>query len=165
MVGGALVAKLGLSKRPLRILLLGNVAVSLVGMFMGIRESLWLLTAGMIAYMITIPVIEAAEQTTLQKIVPLAKQGRVFGFGQSVEAAASPVSAYLIGPVAQLWIIPYMASAEGRATWGWLVGSGEARGMALVFIGASLIMMVTALLAFRTRSYRQLSQAYRSHKA
>ncbi|QQS70764.1 MFS transporter [Candidatus Saccharibacteria bacterium] len=165
MVGGALVAKMGLGKNPLRVLLLGNVVVGIIGFVMGIRESLWLLAVSMFAYMSTVPVIEAAEQTTLQKIVPLKKQGRVFGFGQSVEAAASPVSAYMIGPIAQLWIIPYMASPEGKATWGWLVGQGEARGMALVFMGASLIMLIAALMAFRSRAYTSLTHKYRAAQA
>jgi DHA3 family multidrug efflux protein-like MFS transporter len=162
MVGGALVAKMGLGKNPLRVLLIGNVVVGTIGLVMGIRESLWLLAISMFAYMSTVPVIEAAEQTTLQKIVPINKQGRVFGFGQSVEAAASPVSAYMIGPIAQLWIIPYMATPEGKAAWGWLVGQGEARGMALVFIGASLIMLIAALMAFRSRAYKSLTHKYRA---
>ena len=36
---------------------------------------------------------EAAEHTTLQKVVPFERQGRVFGFAQSVEQAATPVTA------------------------------------------------------------------------
>lgn len=158
--GGGLVAKFGLGKRPLQMMLFGNIAVATIGIIMGIRESLWLLAVSMFLFMFLNPVIEAAEQTTLQKIVPLKKQGRVFGFSQSVEAAASPISAYLIGPLAQLWIIPYMASDSGKATWGWLVGDGDARGMALIFMSAGLIMLMAAVLAFRTRSYRLLTKSY-----
>jgi DHA3 family multidrug efflux protein-like MFS transporter len=36
------------------------------------------------------PYAEAAEHTTLQKVVPLERQGRVFGFAQSVEQSAHP---------------------------------------------------------------------------
>ena len=53
-----------------------------------IRDSVWLLVAGCFLYMVLIPFIEAAEQTMLQRVVPLAKQGRVFGF------AASDLSAH-----------------------------------------------------------------------
>lgn len=162
IAGGAIIAKIGLGTKPLRMLLLANVAMAMIGMLFGIRESVGLLAGGMFMYMAIFPVIEAAEQTTLQRVIPVGQQGRVFGFAQSVEALASPVSAYLIGPVAQYVIIPYMRSEEGRAAWSWLLGSSQARGIALVFVGASAIMLTTALLAFRTRSYRLLNQTYAS---
>jgi DHA3 family multidrug efflux protein-like MFS transporter len=161
IIGGGLVAKLGLGKQPLRIMLLGNVIMAGIGLVMGIRESLWLLSISMLSYMTIVPVIEAAEQTTLQAIVPVAKQGRVFGIGQSLEAAASPITAYLIGPIAQFWLIPYMNSDAGRASWGWLVGDGHARGMALAFIGASICMLALAALALMSPQYRLLSARYR----
>lgn len=165
MVGGGVVAKLGLGAKPLRMLLIANLVMAAVGMLFGIRESIWLLAVGMFLYMALVPIAEAAEQTTLQKIVPVAKQGRVFGFGQSIEAAASPISAYLIGPIAQFGVIPYMKTAEGQAAWGWLVGQGDARGIALVFIGASLLILAITLAAFWSRSYRSLSSAYNSNTA
>ena len=83
--------------------------------------------------MCIIPVVEASEQTVIQKVVPFRTQGRVFGFAQAFEAAAAPVTAFLIAPIAQFWIIPYMNSDAGQQTWGWLLGDGEARGIALVF--------------------------------
>lgn len=160
IIGGGIVAKKGLGKKPLKIMLLGNIVMAAIGMIMGIRDSVWLLAASMLAYMTIVPIIEAAEQTTLQKIVPVAKQGRVFGFSQSVEAAASPITAYMIGPLAQLWIIPYMNTDAGRNTWGWLLGSGSARGIALIFFFASIAMLTLAVLAFRSRAYRLLTSGY-----
>ena len=53
-----------------------------------------------------------------------------------------------------------MNSDSGRATWGWLLGSGEARGIAAVFVMASLVMLVVVLLAFRTKAYALLSRFY-----
>ena len=53
---------------------------------------------GMAVFMLLMPFAEAAEQTVLQKVVPFERQGRVFGFAQSVEQAASPLTAFLIGP-------------------------------------------------------------------
>ena len=67
-----------------------------------LRSSIVLLAVGMAVYMLLVPFAEAAEQTILQKVVPFERQGRVFGFAQSVEQAASPLTAFLIGPIAQL---------------------------------------------------------------
>ena len=162
IIGGAWVAKFGLGYAPLRSLLLANVVAAVVGMFFTIREAWWLYVGGILLYMCIIPIAEAAEQTILQRVVPFRTQGRVFGFAQSVEAAASPISAFLIGPIAQFWLIPYMASDAGKTSLGWLLGDGQARGIALVFVLAGAVMLVAVLLAFVSRPYRQLSAAYAS---
>lgn len=160
MIGGGIVAKMGLGRRPLRMLLLANIAIGVIGAAFTIRESIPLLIAGMVVYMSLVPIAEAAEQTVLQKVVPLKKQGRVFGFGQSVEAAAAPISAYMIGPLAQFGLIPYMKTPEGQQAWSWLVGSGNGRGIALVFLASGCIMICIASAAFFTASYRRLNDAY-----
>lgn len=157
LIGGAAVARFGLGGRPLRALLLVNVVVAIIGGLFAIRESAWLYAIGIGIYMCFIPVAEAAEQTILQSVVSLETQGRVFGLAQSVEAAASPISAYLIGPLAQFVLIPWMDSDAGRGALGWLLGTGQARGIALVFLVASLVMLVVVLLAFASRSYRVLT--------
>jgi DHA3 family multidrug efflux protein-like MFS transporter len=160
IIGGIIIAKRGLGKKPLRTLLLANVVMATIGILFGIRE-FWLLYAiGIFLYMLLIPIIEATEQTIIQTVVPLKRQGRVFGFAQSFEAAASPITAILIGPIAQFWVIPYMNSPEGKSQLGWLLGAGDARGIALLFVIGGLIMLVAALLAFKTRSYKVLSQFY-----
>ncbi|MGF3053967.1 MFS transporter [Microbacterium sp. YY-03] len=106
------------------------------------------------------PAAEAAEQTILQRVIPYEKQGRVFGFAMTVEVSAAPITAFLIGPIAEFIVVPYMNSDAGQVTWGWLLGEGEARGVALVFVLASLIMLIAVLLAFMSRPYRNLSKAF-----
>lgn len=160
IIGGALVAKFGLGKNPVRTMLLVNVGIALLGMTFAIREWWWLYALGILVFMCLMPIAEAAEQTIVQRVVPFEKQGRVFGFAASVESAAAPVSAFIIGPLAQFWLIPFMNSREGQESLGWLLGPGEARGIALAFGAASLILLVVVLLAFTSRPYRQLSEAY-----
>ena len=46
--------------------------------------------------MVLMPFAEAAEQTVLQRVVPYERQGRVFGFAQSVEQSAAPLTAFLM---------------------------------------------------------------------
>jgi len=160
IVGGAIIAKTGLGRRPLRTLLLANLAMWVVAGTFTLRDNVWLLAVGIFAYMILIPFIEAAEQTMMQRVVPLEKQGRVFGFAQAVEVSASPISAFLIGPIAEFWLLPYADSERGQAQWSWLLGTGDARGIALVFVLVSVFGFVVTTLVFFTRSYRLLTQAY-----
>ncbi|UOQ91230.1 MFS transporter [Agromyces endophyticus] len=165
IIGGLVIAKWGLGKNPIRTMLLVVIGMGLLGALFTIREQWLLYGLGIWAYMCLIPVVEAAEQTVIQKVVPFRRQGRVFGFAQAFEAAAAPITAFLIAPIAQFWIIPYMNSPAGQDAWGWLLGDGEARGIALVFLFSGLAMVVLALLAFTTRSYRLLSAEYQEGEA
>ncbi|HBK42373.1 MFS transporter, partial [Petrimonas sp.] len=158
--GGMAITKKGLGKQPLRTLLYGYVIGSLICLLFTVREWAWLFLAGIFLYMFFVPFIEAAEQTIIQTVVPKIKQGRVFGFAQTVESAATPVSSYLIGPIAQFSIIPFMESDAGKQTFGWLLGEGNARGIALTFVLAGLFMLLLSLLAFRTRAYHRLSESF-----
>jgi len=160
IAGGIFVAKFGLGKNPLRTMLLVNIGIAILGMLFTIREWWWLYAVGIWIFMTLMPVAEAAEQTIIQRVVPLKRQGRVFGLAQAVESASTPISAFLIGPIAEFVILPFMRTQQGKDTFGWLVGSGQARGIALVFIAASFIMLVVVLVAFTTRAYRNLSQYY-----
>lgn len=160
IVGGAIVAKVGLGPNPVRTLLLVNLGVGAIGAVFALREWGWLFVVGMFIFMAIMPAAEAAEQTIIQRVVPYRTQGRVFGFAASFEAAAAPISAFLIGPLAEYLIIPFMNTDAGHNAFGWLLGEGQARGMALAFVAASLIMIVIVLFALASRPYRLLSRAY-----
>ena len=67
----------------------------------------------MIVWLALVPVIEAAEQTVLQRAIPFERQGRVFGFAQLVENAASPFTAFLIAPIAEVVFMPFMTDGSG----------------------------------------------------
>ena len=161
IVGGLAVAKFGLGKNPLRTLFLLNIAMWVISIFFTIQPSIVLLAVGMFSYLCLIPAVEAAEQTILQKVITPERQGRVFGFAQSVEQAASPVTAFLIGPLAQLIFIPLMTTGAGVALIGPWFGVGADRGIALLFTLAGVIGLLVTLLAMRTHAYRALSAHYR----
>ncbi|HZA05844.1 MAG TPA: MFS transporter [Propionibacteriaceae bacterium] len=160
IVGGLAVAKTGLGSNPLRTLLLVNVAMWSVTILFPLRSSIVFLTIGMAVYMVLIPYAEASEQTILQRVVPYERQGRVFGFAQSVEQAASPLTAFLIGPITQLVAIPFMTDGAGADAIGGWFGTGADRGMALVFVVTGVIGLVVTVLAMRSRFYHQLSDRY-----
>lgn len=161
IISGIVIAKTGLGKNPLKTLLWVNCISWTVCCFFTSQSSIWLLAAGMFVWMLLGPYAEAAEHTTLQKVVPFERQGRVFGFAQSVELAASPLTAFMIGPIAQFIFIPFMSEGGMGANWiGWWFGVGPARGMALVFTLAGVLGLVVTIIAFNSKYYRQLSAAY-----
>jgi DHA3 family multidrug efflux protein-like MFS transporter len=163
IVGGMVVARRGLGKSPLRTLFLCNIVMWSICSVFTLQASIVLLAIGMFVWLCLIPAVEAAEQTILQKVVPPERQGRVFGFAQSVEQAASPVTSLLIGPVAQLIFIPFMTTGAGVDLLGWWFGTGTDRGLALLFTVAGMIGLIVTLMAMRSRSYRALSENYQNN--
>ncbi|MDG4786165.1 MFS transporter [Micromonospora sp. WMMD1102] len=160
IVGGLLIARTGLSSNPVRLLLLVNVLLWTVTTLFTLHSSIILLTVGLYLYMLAVPYAEAAEQTILQKVVPYERQGRVFGFAQSVEQAASPLTAFLISPIAQFVFIPFMTDGAGARTIGGWFGTGADRGLALVFVLTGIVGLVATGLALRSRPYRRLSRRF-----
>jgi DHA3 family multidrug efflux protein-like MFS transporter len=162
IVGGLMVARSGVGANPVRTLLLVNVLLWTTCLVFPIRSSIVLLAVCMMAFMLFIPYAEASEQTILQRVVPFHRQGRVFGFAQSVEQAASPLTAFLIAPITQLFVIPFMTDGWGARVIGPWFGTGPDRGIALVFVVSGIIGLVVTVLALASRPYRRLSAAYAS---
>jgi MFS transporter, DHA3 family, multidrug efflux protein len=163
IVGGLVIAKKGLGKSPLRTLFLANIVMWIIAIFFTIQASIVLLTIGLFIYLCLIPVVEASEQTILQTVIPPERQGRVFGFAQSIEQAASPLTAFTIGPIAQFIFIPFMTTGAGVDLIGTWFGTGTDRGIALLFIVTGLIGLLVTLMAMRSRAYRKLSANYQKY--
>jgi DHA3 family multidrug efflux protein-like MFS transporter len=160
ILSGMTIARTGLGKNPLRTLLIVNLIVWSVASVFTIQSSIVLLAVGCVIWLFLGPYAEAAEHTTLQKVVPYERQGRVFGFAQSVEQSAAPLTAFLIGPLTQFVAIPFMTDGAGAEAIGAWYGTGPERGMALVFSVTGVLGVVMTLIAFQSRQYRQLSAAY-----
>jgi DHA3 family multidrug efflux protein-like MFS transporter len=160
ILSGALIARTGLGANPVRTLLLVNLITWTVAAVFTVQSSIILLTIGCFIWMFFGPYAEAAEQTTLQKVVPFERQGRVFGFAQSVELAASPLTAFLIAPLTQFVFVPFMTDGAGAQAIGDWYGRGPERGIAIVFTIAGLLGLILTIIALRSRSYRKISAAY-----
>jgi MFS transporter, DHA3 family, multidrug efflux protein len=160
IVGGLYIARRGLGKNPVNTLFTVNLVLWTFCIVMTLQPSIVLLGSSMFAYLCLMPFIEACEQTVIQKVVPAERQGRVFGFAQSIEQAASPVTAFLIGPIAQFVFIPFMTTGKGVDLIGSWYGTGAGRGIGLVFTLAGMIGLTMTLIARRSRSARSLSARY-----
>ncbi len=160
IVGGILVARRGLGRNPVRTLLLANVVMWTVTILFPLRFEVLPLVIGFFIYLTLAPIAEASEQTIVQKVVPFEEQGRVFGFAQTVETAAAPVTAFLIGPIAQFWVLPSMTDGALADLIGPWFGTGPERGLSLIFIVAAILGLAVTLIALRSRPYRALSGRY-----
>ncbi len=165
IVGGLYIAKKGLGSNPLKNLFRINIVLWIICIVMAIQPWIALLAVCMFIWITLIPFVEATEHTIIQKVVPMERQGRVFGFAQSVEQTASPITAFLIGPITQLIFIPFMTTGAGVGLIGDWFGVGTGRGIALVFILAGIIGLIVTLVAMRSRSYKLLNTKYQESPA
>jgi len=160
IVGGLLVARIGLGSSPVRILLLVNLVAWVATMTFPLVSSIVTLTVAMAVFMVLMPFAEAAEQTVLQRVVPYERQGRVFGFAQSIEQSAAPITAFLVGPLTQFVVVPFMTDGAGADAIGSWFGTGQARAIALVFVVIGLLGMIATLAALASPQYRSLAASY-----
>lgn len=165
IIGGLLITRTGLSSNPVRLLLLINLTLWAVTIIFPLQASIILLLGGMAAFMLLMPFAEASEQAVLQQVVPYERQGRVFGFAQSVEQSASPLTAFLISPLAQFVFMPFMTDGAGARLIGSWFGTGPERGIALVFVIMGLGGLALTAYALTTKHYRNLSARYRTRTA
>lgn len=160
ILSGVIIARTGLGRNPLRTLMIVNIISWTAAALFTVQSSIPLLAAGCFLWMLLGPYAEAAEHTTLQTVVPFERQGRVFGFAQSVEQAAAPLTAFMIAPLAQWVFIPLMTDGAGAALIGDWYGRGPERGMALVFTVAGTLGLIATVLAWNSGQYRRLSETY-----
>jgi len=160
IVGGLVIAKKGLGKNPLKSLFIANIIIWSVSTVFTIQPSIVLLMIGMFTYLAVVPFIEASEHTIIQKVVSADRQGRVFGIAQSIEQTASPLTSFLIGPLAQFFFIPFMTNGDGARLIGKWYGTGADRGISLVFTLTGIIGLAMTIIAFRSRFYKRLSERY-----
>lgn len=158
IIGGMAIAKWGLGANPLRTLFRVNTLIWFSCLLFPLQPSIILVALGALVWMSMFPYVEATEQTIIQKVVPVERQGRVFGFAHSIEQAASPLTAFLIGPIAQFFFIPFMTTGRGVELIGSWFGTGPGRGIALVFIIAGAIGLTVTTIAKRSPSYAVLGQ-------
>jgi DHA3 family multidrug efflux protein-like MFS transporter len=160
ILSGLVISRTGLGKNPLKTLLVVNMIVWAVAAVFTLQSSVIMLAVACFIWLFLHPFAEASEQTALQKLVPFERQGRVFGFAQSVEQAAAPLTSFVVGPLTQFVVIPFMTTGAGaRAVGGWY-GTGPERGMAVMFTLAGLFGVIAAVIAVNSRQYRMLSAAY-----
>ena len=160
ILSGALIARTGLGANPVRTLLLVNLVVWSVAAVFTVQSSIPLLAIGCFIWLFLGPYAEAAEHTTLQKVVPFDRQGRVFGFAQAIEQSAAPVTAFVIAPLTQFLFVPLMTDGAGADAIGDWYGRGPERGIAIVFTITGLLGVLATILAFRSRAYLNISAIY-----
>lgn len=126
-------------------LLLGGVFLVLHSL----APSPWLIAVVAPCFLFTLPLMSVSCMTLLQTKVAPEVLGRVLGAVRMLVSAATPIAYVLIGPLSDGVFEPLMAKDGPLAgSLGSLIGTGEGRGIALMFLVTGVLMLAVAAYAY-----------------
>ncbi len=145
MMGGSLlISAWGGPKRRMQALIGFNVLVGLGIILLGLRPIPALVALGAVIAHFSIPLVSASNQAIWQSKIPAAVQGRVFAAQQMIVRLVAPIAFVIVGPLADGIFEPLMAHKDALPAT--LFGSGEGRGMALMFVLMGVLMIGIAVV-------------------
>jgi len=152
LLGSLLMAAWGGPKRLILGMLGGQLICGLAALGGGLRPSAILFSACLFVFMFATPLSGACAQAIWQRKIPADIQGKVFSTRRIVGWIGAPVAYLAAGPLADLLLEPLMAPGGALApSVGRFIGSGSGRGIALLFMAAGALMIVTVVWAAATR--------------
>jgi DHA3 family macrolide efflux protein-like MFS transporter len=124
----------------------------------GLRPNEFFVAAGMGLLMFNIPLGSGISQAVFQSKVAPAVQGRVFAIRIAISRSIMPVAFLLAGPLADHVFGPLLSPAGALADTflGGLLGTGPGRGIGLMFVISSLLLLSISLLAYSNQRIRLL---------
>jgi MFS transporter, DHA3 family, macrolide efflux protein len=111
-------------------------------------------------YLFTIPIVSGSSTAILQARVPSDVLGRVFATASMLARLSAPLAYFLAGPLADRVFEPAMAPGGALAgSVGRWIGTGEGRGIALMFLISGLVCMAAAGAAWLSPRLRHVEDA------
>lgn len=158
-VTGALALTLGrVPRRKMLGIITGILVFSILGqviMGVGRTELIWVV-AWFFAWL-AVPFVEGYSQSIWQQKAIPAIQGRVFATVQLFENLALPVGFAISGLLVDHYLEPQMKPGKSLVPiFGWLVGTGPAAGIALIFVLAGALGTVCAVAGLAAGSVRDV---------
>lgn len=136
----------------------------------GLRPNVILVGLAALVFLACHPIINGSNLVIWQRKVPPELQGRVFSLQRMVTMSALPIAFAAAGPLADRVFEPLLAPGGALAgTVGRVLGTGEGRGIGLMFQLLGLALILTALVGWlypRLRNLeRELPDASREGRA
>ncbi|MFD2443894.1 MFS transporter [Bacillus sp. CGMCC 1.16607] len=156
LLGGIMMSTWGgLKKRVLSVL--GSGALGGIFLMMaGFKESVILVTASVFLLFLLLPVGNAASQAIWQSKVPLNIQGRVFALRRMIAISLSPIAYISAGPIVEKVLDPAVQNSTLTPMFTRLIGSGDGRGIGLLFILIGLSWTISSVLIYLNPRVRGL---------
>ncbi len=167
VVGALALSVWGGPKRRVHGVLVGHILAGLLGhTLMGLGRGLpaWI-AAAFLGWMI-IPIVNGSNQAIWMAKVAPDVQGRVFSVRRLIAQISAPLAMLAAGPLADRLFEPgMMAGGRLAPLFGPLVGTGQGSGMALMMVGAGVLVAAAALSAYAFPVVRDVEALMPDHDA
>ncbi len=132
--------------------LLATLALACFALVIGVRENLVVIAVGVFGMFASLTLLNGIYNTIIQVKVPQRFHGRVFALNQLVAFSTLPIGYGLIAPYGTAVFEPLMADDGALAsTIGVIIGTGDGRGIALMYVLFALVMAATVIIGTRMR--------------
>jgi hypothetical protein len=140
--------------------ILGAVAAMSVSFLLtGARPSLLLTSIGTLIFFTGIPIMNGSSQAIWQAKVPPDLQGRVFAVRRMIAQFTTPIGDFSSGPLADRVFNPLLVPGGALAgSVGLLIGVGENRGIAFMFIVGAVFPLLIAMWGFLNPKVRYVER-------
>jgi DHA3 family macrolide efflux protein-like MFS transporter len=167
VMGGLAMSAWGGPKRRVHGVLLGWFCSALLGqVLLGVGQALPVWAVASFLGALFVPIINGSNQAIWQAKVAPDVQGRVFTARQFIAWMVMPVSQLLAGPLADRVLEPAMSPGGSLITrFGWLVGTGNGAGMALMFVFAGLVAATAGMSGYLIPAVRYAEDLLPDHEA
>jgi len=157
LVGGILMSIWGGPEKRTNGLLGGLFMLNLFGELLGFGQSPIVWIAAAFLMMLFIPVLNGCSQALWMSKVPPEVQGRVFATRRLIAQISQPLAMILTGPLADWVFEPAMQQGGSLAdVFGWLGGTGDGTGMALIFVFMGISRGLISLLGYSIKAIRDV---------
>jgi amino acid adenylation domain-containing protein len=120
----------------------------------GLHPSVPVVASGVFGMMLSLALTQATFLTIIQVKVPQRFHGRVFAITQMIAWSTLPIGFAVIAPLGTNLFEPLLQPGGGLAsTVGAVIGVGEGRGIAFVYIVSAVAMLAVTLAALRYRVF------------
>jgi MFS family permease len=149
VIGGVLMSAWGGFKRRVHGVLLGwiisGAGIAVLGLTGGVP--IWVIGIALSA--IVIPLVNGSNQAIWQSKVAPDVQGRVFSARRLIAWFTNPISPIIAGTLADFVLEPQMRMDSALSqTFGWLVGTGEGAGMALIIFFCGVFSVLVGVAGY-----------------
>ncbi len=166
LASGLFISLWGGPERKVYGVLLGVMGGSVALTAMGLGQSFFAWAGAAFAAFFFFPMLDAFSGAIFQRKVPPQVQGKFFSALLAVSHTGTTLAYLLAGPLADRVLEPAMQPKGALAdTFGWLVGTGEGAGMALMVVLAGVLGVLVGIAALLYKPVRDIETLLPDHKA
>ncbi len=159
ILGSLFLGLFGSNKKHSQILSISLFAAGLFFSLLGIQPNIVFVTTAGFMFFTTLPFINTSIEVLIRKNIDNEKQGRVWGIISSLTFSGSIIAFCSAGFLADKIFNPFMQKDSLFSNYAKLfVGSGNGRGIALMFVISGIMIILISLLTLKNNSIKELEK-------